>query len=119
MSFTQVVYTFLLSFVLIRPLPAWSPSPRLQAKPPVTAARMFHGKVVKAHEGFSEPVANANVTLDQTGNVVTSNSAGLFFMPVPAVMKEGGEIKFSISVPGYAVYQPVEGRTRVPAQLET
>ena len=89
-----------------------------ETQSPSTLARTFHGKVVKLREGPSRPVANANVTLEQTGEVVTSNSAGLFFVPLSPEFLEGEEIKFNIDVPGYAIFQPVEGRTRIPQQLQ-
>jgi tetratricopeptide (TPR) repeat protein len=76
-----------------------------------------HGKVVKLREGSSDPVANANVTLEQSGKMVTTNSAGLFFMPLPAELQEGEEIRFGIDVPGYAVFEPAEGRSRIPHEL--
>src|SRR5580704_10909482 len=77
-------------------------------------ARVLHGKVVKTlRENVSEPIPNANITLEQTGKSVTSNSAGLFFLPLPASFLEGEEITINIGAPGYAIFQPVAGHTRV------
>ena len=89
----------------------------MPAQTPARPSRMLHGKVVKLREAYSDPVANANVTLEQSGKMVTSNSAGLFLMPLPAEFLAGEEIRFSIDVPGYAVFEPVEARTRIPHDL--
>ena len=94
------------------------PTPLLAQTSAHPLARTLHGKVVKLKEGLEEPVANANVTLEQTGKMVTSNSAGLFIVPLSPEFLAGEEIKFNIEVPGYAIFQPVEGRTRIPRQLQ-
>ncbi len=91
------------------------PQPKLTAR--VQGTRTLRGMVVKLHEGFSEPVANANITLDQTGDIVTSNSNGGFLMPLLGFVG-GEEVKLTIDVPGYAVYEPVDGRTRIPRDLD-
>ena len=101
---------------LILPWFAYVTTP-IPAQTPARPSRMLHGKVVKLREGSSDPVANANVTIEQSGKMVTTNSAGLFFMPLPAELLEGEEIRFSIDVPGYAVFEPVEGRSRIPREL--
>jgi tetratricopeptide (TPR) repeat protein len=81
--------------------------------------RVLHGKVVKTlRENVSEPIANANITLEQTGKSITSNSAGLFFLPLPQSFLEGEEIVINIAVPGYAIFQPVGGHARIPRQLQ-
>jgi hypothetical protein len=83
------------------------------------AARFLHGKVVKTlRENVSEAVPNANITLEQTGKSVTSNSLGLFFLPIPQSFPAGEEITINIDAPGYAIFQPVGGRARVPKELE-
>jgi hypothetical protein len=92
-------------------------APVLAQSPP--KARVLHGRVVKTlRENVSEPVPNANITLEQTGKSVTSNSAGLFFLPLPQSFLEGEEITIKIAALGYAIFQPVEGHTRIPRQLQ-
>jgi tetratricopeptide (TPR) repeat protein len=83
------------------------------------AVRVLHGKVVKSlRENVSEAVPNANITLEQTGKSVTSNSAGLFFLPLPQSFLDGEEITINVGAPGYAIFQPVGGHTRIPRQLQ-
>ena len=101
---------------LILPWFAYATAP-IPAQTQVRTNRVLHGKVVKLREGSSDPVANANVTLEQSGKMVTTNSAGLFFMPLPAELLAGEEIRFNIDVPGYAVFEPAEGRSRIPYDL--
>jgi hypothetical protein len=84
-----------------------------------SAARVLHGRVVKTlRENVSEPVPNATITLEQTGKSVTSNSAGLFFLPVPQSFLGGEEITINIDAPDFAIFQPVGGHARIPRQLE-
>jgi len=86
---------------------------------PHLATHVLHGKVVKTlRENVSEPVPNANITLEQTGKSVTSNSLGLFFLPLPSSFPAGEEIIINIDAPGHAIFQPVGGRARVPRELE-
>ncbi len=86
---------------------------------PQPTAHVLHGKVVKTlRENVSETVPKANITLEQTGKSVTSNSTGLFFLPLQSSFSAGEEITINIDAPGYAIFQPVGGRARVPKELE-
>ena len=106
------------AYVLIATSTALLPQTATRPAGPARQGRVLHGRLVKPREGFDDPVANANVTLEQTGRMVTSNSAGLFFMPLPEEMREGEEITFRIAVPNYAVFQPVDGRVRIPRESD-
>ena len=82
------------------------------------ATRMLRGKVVRTlSENVSQPVPNGNITLEQTGKSVTSNSAGLFLLPLGSFL-EGEEITINIGAPGYAIFQPVGGHLLVPRQFQ-
>ena len=82
------------------------------------ATRILRGKVVRTlRENIPQPVANANITLEQTGKSVTSNSAGLFLLPLGSFL-EGEEITINIGAPGYAIFQPVGGHLLVPRQFQ-
>src|SRR6266849_3095476 len=76
--------------------------------------RVIRGRVVDSSRGSTRTVANATVTLYQTGKSVTTDSAGLFVMPLPVELVAGDSVQFDITLPGYAVYQPVEGVIRIP-----
>jgi len=83
------------------------------------ANRNLRGKVLLAtRENTPEPVPNAQVTLEQTGESATSNSAGLFSLPLPPSFMEGEEISINISVPGFAIFHPMGGRIRIPRSAD-
>src|SRR5262249_5157682 len=84
----------------------------------VAQERWLRGKVMSpgAHD---EPVPEVNltVTIEENGNSDTTNSQGMFRVVLPDIFKPGDKVTLQVDKPGWRVHTPVEGETRVPADL--
>lgn len=92
--------------------------PAISGQNPKEPAQVLRGRVVRVTGRSLAPVANAGVTLVENGKAVTTNSAGNFLMPLPDYLRPGDSAQFDINRPGYRVYEPIEGRIRIPRQLQ-
>ena len=78
--------------------------------------RVLLGKLVKGDDQSNAPLENAKVTLDESGSHDVTDDGGLFKLFLPDVLRPGDEITITVSVPGYAIYEPSGGRLRIPAE---
>ncbi len=82
-------------------------------------SRQLLGKVVKGDDQSQTPVTAAKVVLDESGSEfeIKPGDNGLFHVFLPDIFRPGQEVTISVSVPGYAVYEPPGGKVRVPDDL--
>jgi hypothetical protein len=79
--------------------------------------RQLLGKLVKGHDQSQAPVENAKVILDESGSHDVTKDGGLFQLFLPDVLRAGDEVTITLTVPGYAIYEPPGGKLRIPADL--
>jgi tetratricopeptide (TPR) repeat protein len=63
------------------------------------------------------PEVNLTVTIRENGNSQTTNSQGLFRIMLPETFKPGDKVTLLVDKPDWRIHLPVEGETRVPADL--
>jgi len=83
------------------------------AQPP----RRLLGKLVKGDDQAQAPLENAKVVLDESGSHDVTKDGGLFQLFLPDVLRAGDEVTITVTVPGYATYEPPGGKLRIPADL--
>src|SRR5215470_15913173 len=84
----------------------------------VAQDRKLRGIVV--HLGTHEEKVlevNLTVTIRENGNSQTTNSQGLFSIALPENFEPGAKVTLLVDKPGWRIHLPVEGETRVPADL--
>src|SRR5215510_5687488 len=84
----------------------------------VAQDRELRGMVV--HLGTHDekvPEVNLTVTIRENGNSQTTNSQGLFCIVLPETFKPGDKVTLLVDKPDWRIHLPVEGETRVPADL--
>src|SRR5262249_36412853 len=81
------------------------------------AQRELLGKLVKGHDQTRTPVDNVSVTLDEDGSRDLTKGGGLFRLFLAEPLKSGVEVTITVSVPGYAIYEPPGGKLTVPVDL--
>ena len=79
--------------------------------------RQLLGKIVKGDDQSQSPLDNLKVVLDESASHDISKDGGLFQLFLPDVLRAGDEVTISVTVPGYAVYEPPGGKLRIPADL--
>ena len=80
--------------------------------------RMLRGVVycVDKHEKTFAS-SDVKVTIKKTGTFGQTNEEGMFRIFLPAVFKAGEEICLHINKPGWAIWYPLDGELRIPAEL--
>jgi hypothetical protein len=81
------------------------------------AQRELLGKVVKGDDQSRTPVDNISVSLDEDGSHDVTKDGGLFHLFLSDSLKPGVEITITVTMPGYAVYEPPGGKLTVPVDL--
>jgi tetratricopeptide (TPR) repeat protein len=84
----------------------------------VAQDRELRGMVV--HLGAHDekvPEVNLTVTIRENGNSHTTNSQGMFRIVLPEKFKPGDKVTLLVDKPDWRIHLPVEGETRVPADL--
>jgi hypothetical protein len=81
------------------------------------ARRELQGRIVKGDAPSQSAVANANIVLEESGSRDVTNDDGHFRLFVPDLLRPGDEITITVTVAGYAVYEPPGGSFRIPADL--
>jgi tetratricopeptide (TPR) repeat protein len=79
------------------------------------SGRRLLGKLVKGDDQSKAPVANVDVVLDESGSHDTTQADGLFCIFLPDVLGPGVEVTVSVTVPGFAIYEPPGGKLRIPS----
>jgi hypothetical protein len=80
--------------------------------------RWLRGMVV--HLGAQDekvPEVNLTVTIRENGNTDTTTSQGMFRIVLPENFKPGDKVTLLVDKPAWRIHLPVEGETRVPADL--
>jgi tetratricopeptide (TPR) repeat protein len=81
------------------------------------AQRELLGKLVKGDDQSRAPVENVSVSLDEDGSRDVTKSGGLFHLFLSDLLKPGVEVTITVTMPGYAVYEPPGGKLIVPVDL--
>jgi tetratricopeptide (TPR) repeat protein len=81
------------------------------------AQRELLGKLVKGDDQSRVPVDNVSVSLEEDGSQDVTKNGGLFQLFLSDVLKPGVEVTITVTVPGYAVYEPPGGKLIVPVDL--
>jgi hypothetical protein len=79
--------------------------------------RELLGKLVKGDDPSQPPVPLAKVVLDESGSHDISNDDGLFHLFLPEVLRPGDEVTITVTVAGFAVFEPPGGKLRIPADV--
>ena len=79
--------------------------------------RSLLGKLVKGDDQSKVAVANAAVVLNEPGSHDTTDPDGLFSLFLPDLLRPGDEVTVSVTVPGYAIYDPPGGKVRIPSDF--
>lgn len=75
----------------------------------------LQGKVVSARAWASDPpIAGARVRLEDSDSEALSDGNGLYQLPLPPGLKPGDPVTLTVSAPGYVIYTPAGGRTKIP-----
>ena len=81
--------------------------------------RWLRGEVIHIGEhGEKLPEVNVTVIMKQTGDRSTTDSRGRFRLFLPKAFKAGEKVTLDIDKPGWRIQYPLEGETRIPADLE-
>ena len=79
---------------------------------------MAEGKVVRLSE-HEEKMPEVNITVAlETGNTGNTNSLGVFRIFLKDIFKSGEKVTLVIDKPGWRIRYPLEGETRIPADLD-
>jgi tetratricopeptide (TPR) repeat protein len=81
------------------------------------AQRELLGKLVKGDDQSRTPVGNVSVSLDEDGSHDITKDGGLFHLFLSDALKPGVEVTITVTMPGYAVYEPPGGKLIVPVDL--
>jgi tetratricopeptide (TPR) repeat protein len=84
---------------------------------PAQAQRELLGKLVKGDDQSRTPVNNVSVSLDEDGSHDVTKGGGLFHLFLSDALKPGVEVTITVTIPGYAVYEPPGGKLKVPEDL--
>ena len=89
--------------------------------PPLQAQsnRELRGKVeiLDENEQFVRVASNVTVTISETQGSDLTNNNGAFRIPVPEVFRNGDRITLQVDLPNFAIFEPVGGSERIPADL--
>ena len=80
--------------------------------------RQLLGKIVKGDDQSQSPLDNVKVVLDESGSHDISKDGGLFQLFLPDVLRAGDEVTITVTVPGYAIYEPPGGKVRIPSDAD-
>ena len=81
---------------------------------------MLRGEVVLVDQyGHTTPAARVEVTVKETGGSDDADDEGLFHITLPQAFGPGREITIGVKKPGWAIWEPLEGKTPVPQGLLT
>ncbi|MEA1934095.1 MAG: hypothetical protein U9N60_06680, partial [Thermodesulfobacteriota bacterium] len=79
---------------------------------------MLRGVVYYIDKHEKKSASNGvKVTIKKTGASDRTNEEGMFRIFLPAVFKAGEEICLHINKPGWAIWYPLDGEIRIPAEL--
>ena len=81
------------------------------------AQRELLGKLVRGDDQSRAPVENVSVSLDEDGSRDVTKNGGLFHLFLSPALKPGVEITITVTMPGYAIYEPPGGKLIVPVDL--
>jgi hypothetical protein len=81
---------------------------------------MLRGEVVLVDEyGKTTPAARVEVTVKETGGSDIADGKGLFRVTLPQAFGPGRAITVGVDKQGWAIWEPLEGKTPVPQALLT
>ena len=80
---------------------------------PQSCNRWLLGKLVKGDDQSRMPVNNATVHLEESGGVDVTKD-GFFRFCLPKQLESGEEVTISATVADYAIYNPPDGKLRIP-----
>lgn len=81
---------------------------------------MLYGRILLVDEnGLATPAARVEVTIAETGGSDIADGKGLFRLTLPTAFPPGVQISVDVAKPGWAVWQPEEGKTPIPQGLLT
>ena len=79
---------------------------------------VLRGEVLLVDEnGITRPAAGVEVTVRDTGGSDVADGKGLFRITLPQGFKPGREITVGVTKQGWAIWQPLEGRSPIPEGL--
>lgn len=81
------------------------------------AQRELLGKLVTGDDQSRTPVDNVSISLDEDGSHDLTKDGGLFRLFLADSLKPGVEVTITVTMPGYAVYEPPGGKLTVPVDL--
>jgi hypothetical protein len=80
--------------------------------------RWLRGVVVRLGEHNEKlPEANIPIRFYGHGNPTHTDSHGAFRLTLPDIFKVGEKVTLEVDKPGWRIHYPLEGETRVPADL--
>jgi hypothetical protein len=82
--------------------------------------RQLRGQVLKvgAHDE-TQPASGAQVVLQGFGNSVRTGSDGVFRLFLSEALLPGDSLNLQVTLKGYRLWAPLEGRSHVPNDLQT
>lgn len=94
----------------IRGTPADRPAPA--APPRELIGKLFH----RGESGEQIAEAGIAVSLEPPGGSATTNSQGIFRLPLPPVIRADDKVTLGVEKAGWRIYHPLDGEVRVPAE---
>jgi hypothetical protein len=81
------------------------------------AQRELLGKLVKEDDQLWTPIDNVSLSSDADANHDVTKDGGLFRLFLADSLKPGDEVSITVTIPGYAVYEPPGGKLTVPLDM--
>jgi hypothetical protein len=75
------------------------------------------GKLVEGDDQSRTGIDNVSVSLDEDGSHDVTKDGGLFHLHLASSLRPGVEVTITVAMPGYAIYEPPQGKLVVPLDL--